>query len=173
MLPLKKVYLHKDEITLQISTQNILNILTFLKYHNNCQYKCLSYVAGVDYLNKKNRFDIVYDLLSIRYNCRIRVKMSLNQLESINSCEKLYPAANWFECEVFDMFGIFFSNHSNLRRLLTDYGFEGYPLRKDFPLSGFVELKYNDKKKRIVSEYLELAQEYRTFDFSTPWSAGK
>lgn len=173
MLPLKKVYLHKDEITLQISTQNILNILTFLKYHNNCQYKSLSYVAGVDYLNKKNRFDIVYDLLSIRYNCRIRVKTSLNQLESINSCEKLYPAANWFECEVFDMFGIFFSNHSNLRRLLTDYGFEGYPLRKDFPLSGFVELKYNDKKKRIVSEYLELAQEYRTFDFSTPWSAAK
>ena len=95
--------------------------------------------------------------------------MSVGQLESIYSVEKIFPAANWFECEIFDMFGIFFLNHSNLRRLLTDYGFEGYPLRKDFPLSGFVELKYNDKEKRIVSEYLELAQEYRTFDFSTPW----
>lgn len=173
ILPLRKVYLYKDEITLQISPPEILYVLTFLKYHNNCQYKSLSYVAGVDYLSQENRFDLVYDLLSIRFNSRIRVKIPLNQLESVNSCEKIYPAANWFECEVFDMFGIFFFNHSNLRRLLTDYGFEGYPLRKDFPLSGFVELKYNDKKKRIVSEYLELAQEYRTFDFLTPWSTNK
>ena len=173
ILPLKKVYFHKDEITLQIDASDLLNVLTYLKYHNNCQYKSLSYIAGADYPQKSNRFDVIYDLLSVRYNSRVRIKISLSQLDSVNSCEKIYPAANWFECEVFDMFGIFFLNHSNLRRLLTDYGFEGYPLRKDFPLSGFVELKYNDKKKRIVSEYLELAQEYRTFDFLTPWNSSQ
>ena len=169
ILPIKTVSFYKDEITIKIPTEHVETILTFLKYHSNCQYKSLTYIAGVDYPTNNRRFEVVYDLLSVRYNSRIRLKVSVGQLESIYSVEKIFPAANWFECEIFDMFGIFFLNHSNLRRLLTDYGFEGYPLRKDFPLSGFVELKYNDKEKRIVSEYLELAQEYRTFDFSTPW----
>ena len=170
ILPIKTICFYKDEITIKVSTGHIEIILTFLKYHNNCQYKSLTYIAGVDYPVKNRRFEVIYDLLSVRYNSRIRLKVSVSQLESICSAERIFPAANWFECEIFDMFGVFFLNHSNLRRLLTDYGFEGYPLRKDFPLSGYVELKYNDKEKRIISEYLELAQEYRTFDFSTPWS---
>tara|TARA_B110000977_G_scaffold112411_1_gene145665 strand:+ start:27985 stop:28551 length:567 start_codon:yes stop_codon:yes gene_type:complete len=173
ILPIEKIRLYKDEINIQIRLDDLSNVLIFLKHHNNCQYKSLTHIAGVDYLQRDKRFEVIYELLSIRYNSRIRVKITLSQLELVESCEKIYPGANWFECEVFDMFGIFFSSHSNLRRLLTDYGFEGYPLRKDFPLSGFVELKYNDKQKRIVSEYLELAQEYRTFDFITPWNKNK
>jgi NADH:ubiquinone oxidoreductase subunit C len=119
--------------------------------------------------NFKNRFELVYDLLSVKFNSRIRIKLSINQLQMVESCENVFIAAGWFESEIFDMFGIFFSNHSNLRRILTDYGFEGYPLRKDFPLSGFIELRYDDSQKRIVTDYIQFSQEYRTFDFLSPW----
>ena len=108
-------------------------------------------------------------MLSIKYNNRIRIKISIDQLQIVESCEKLYISAGWYENEIFDMFGIFFFNHSNLRRILTDYGFEGYPLRKDFPLSGFIELRYDDSQKRIVTDFIQFSQEYRKFEFLNPW----
>jgi NADH/F420H2 dehydrogenase subunit C len=170
IFPIKKIQVFKNEFVIFIEHSLLLKLLFFLKFHIMCQYKILSSISGVDYQKKQNRFEVVYELLSIRYNNRIRIKISINQLDLVESCEKIFPAAGWFESEVFDMYGIFFANHNNLRRILTDYGFEGYPLRKDFPLSGFVELRYDEKQKRIISEYLELAQEYRTFDFLSPWN---
>lgn len=168
--PVKKVQVYQNEIVIFVHIQHLLKMLLFLKSHVMCQYNVLTCISGVDYFQKYDRFETVYDLLSIRYNNRIRVKVSVNQLQFVDSCEKIYPSAGWYECEIFDMFGIFFSNHKNLKRILTDYGFEGYPLRKDFPLSGYVELRYDDRQKRIISEYIELAQEYRTFDFLSPWN---
>jgi NADH/F420H2 dehydrogenase subunit C len=170
IFPIKKVQVFKNEIVIYIQNGFLFKLLLFLKSHTMCQYKVLTAISGVDYQKKQNRFEVVYELLSIRYNSRIRVKTAINQLQLVDSCETLFPAAGWFESEVFDMFGIFFANHSNLRRILTDYGFEGHPLRKDFPLSGFVELRYDEKQKRIISEHLELSQEYRTFDFLSPWN---
>lgn len=170
IFPIKKVQVYKNEIVIFIESCFLFNLLLFLKFHTVCQYQILTSISGVDYPKKQNRFEVVYDLLSIRYNNRIRIKTLINQLQLVDSCEKIFLAAGWFESEVYDMYGIFFANHSNLRRILTDYGFEGYPLRKDFPLSGFVELRYDEKQKRIISEYIELAQEYRTFDFLSPWN---
>jgi len=169
IFPIKKVQLFKNEIAVHIENDLLLKFLIFLKFNLLCQYNVLTSISGIDFIKKQNRFELVYDLLSIRFNNRIRIKNSINQLQLIDSCEKVYSAAGWFENEVFDMYGIFFSNHSNLRRILTDYGFEGYPLRKDFPLSGFVELRYDDSQKRLVTDYIQLAQEYRTFDFFSPW----
>jgi NADH/F420H2 dehydrogenase subunit C len=131
IFPIKKIQFFKDEVVVYIESLLLLNFLIFLKYHTNCQFKILISLSGIDYIKKQNRFELAYDLLSIRYNNRIRIKISINQLQLIDSCENLYSTAGWFESEVFDMFGIFFANHSNLRRILTDYGFEGYPLRKD------------------------------------------
>ena len=139
------------------------------KMHTNCQYKILTCISGVDYLYKKNRFEINYELLSLRFNNRIRIKLFISEMEIVTSCQSIYPSSSWHECEVWDMYGIFFKNHPNLKRILTDYGFEGYPLRKDFPLCGFVEIKYNELEKRIVTESIELSQEYRTFNFLSPW----
>ena len=116
-----------------------------------------------------NRFELNYELLSLKFNNRLRIKVYLDELELIDSCEDLYKAASWYECEVWDMFGIYFGNHKNLKRILTDYGFEGFPLRKDFPLCGFVEIQFNELQKRIVTDSVELAQEYRTFNFLSPW----
>jgi NADH-quinone oxidoreductase subunit C len=169
IFPIKKIQIFKNEIAIFIENTLVLNFLILLKYHIFCQYKVLTSISGVDFIKKQNRFEIVYELLSIRYNNRIRIKNSINQLQLVDSCEHLFSAAGWFESEVFDMYGIFFMNNSNLRRILTDYGFEGYPLRKDFPLSGFVELRYDETQKRLVSDYIQLAQEYRTFDFLSPW----
>jgi len=173
IFPIKKVQIFNNELVIFVENYLLVNLLFFLKYHMMCQYKILTAISGVDYPKKQNRFEVVYEILSIRYNNRIRIKVSVNQLETVESCEKIFPAASWFESEVFDMYGIFFINHSNLRRILTDYGFEGYPLRKDFPLTGFVELRYEEKQKRIISEFIELAQEYRTFDFLSPWTTLK
>ena len=127
---------------------------------------------AVDFHNKY-RFKLVYELLSVRYNSRIRIKIFSHELLTVESCDTLFSAASWYECEIWDLFGVFFKNHSNLKRILTDYGFEGYPLRKDFPLSGFIEVRYNETKKRIVSESIELSQEYRTFRFLSPWETEK
>lgn len=168
--PIKKIQIYKNEVVIFVDNKYLLKILLFLKFHNTCQYKVLTCISGADYPKKYNRFEIIYELLSIIYNNRIRIKVSINQLQFVESCEKIYSSAGWYECEIFDMFGIFFSNHCNLKRILTDYGFEGYPLRKDFPLSGYIELRYDYKQKRIISEYIELAQEYRTFDFFSPWN---
>ena len=167
--PIKRIQIFKEEIVIYIDSSFILYFLVFLKYHTLCQYKILISLSGIDYIKKQNRFELVYDLLSVKFNSRIRIKLSVNQLQMVESCENVFIAAGWFESEIFDMFGIFFSNHSNLRRILTDYGFEGYPLRKDFPLSGFIELRYDDSQKRIVTDYIQFSQEYRTFDFLSPW----
>lgn len=173
ILPVKKVQLYNKEISFFISNICILNILLFLKLHTICQYKILNCISCVDYPQKRYRFEIIYELLSIRFNNRIKIKTQLNQLQFLPSCENIYSSSNWHECEIFDMFGIFFINHNDLQRILTDYGFEGFPLRKDFPLSGFVEIKYNERQKKITSDYIELLQEYRTFNFSSPWNINK
>lgn len=173
IFPVKKIQLYKNEVVIFISNIHIQKFLLFLKLHTLCQYSLLSSISGVDYIKKQYRFEIVYELLSIRYNNRIRIKTFTDLLGVLTSSEQIYASAGWFESEIFDMFGVFFKNHTNLRRLLTDYGFQGYPLRKDFPLSGYIELKYDAKKKRIISEYLELSQEYRTFDFLNPWNFNK
>jgi NADH dehydrogenase (ubiquinone) Fe-S protein 3 len=170
ILPIQKIFFFDNETTILIKHENLLKILLILKNHTFFQYKLLVSITAVDYSNKKLRFEVIYELLSIRYNNRIRIKTCVNELDTVESCESLFSAANWFECEVFDMYGIFFSNHSNLKRILTDYGFEGYPLRKDFPLSGYVEVRYDEKKKRVINEFLELSQEYRTFDYYSPWN---
>ena len=126
-------------------------------------------ITAVDYPLRSSRFEVVYQLLSIHYNARIRVKTNVDELTPIESVSSLFPSANWFERETWDMFGICFLNHPDLRRIFTDYGFEGHPLRKDFPVSGYVEFRYDDSKKRVISEPVELAQEFRYFDFASPW----
>ena len=167
--PIKKIQLFNSEITLVVHTNDLFDILLFLKNNFLCQFKILSCVTCVDYPKSKYRFMLIYDILSIRYNTRIKIKIFTYEIGAINSVTKLYSAAGWFEAEVWDMFGVFFKNHPNLKRILTDYGFQGHPLRKDFPLSGFIEMKYNEANKRVVSETIELAQEYRTFNFLSPW----
>jgi len=167
--PIKKIQLFNSEITLVVHTNDLLDILLFMKNNFLCQFKIMSCVTGVDYPKSKYRFAIIYDLLSVRYNVRFKIKIFTYELASVFSATELYSAAGWFECEVWDMFGIFFKNHPNLKRILTDYGFEGHPLRKDFPLSGFIEMKYSESDKRVVSESIELSQEYRTFNFLSPW----
>merc|ERR1712115_542844 len=173
ILPILKIQIHQEEISLLVRNKHLISTLIFLKYHALYQFEILTCISGVDYPSNKYRFKIVYELLSVRYNFRIRVKTFTHELMMIDSCEKLFLAANWYECEIWDMFGVFFKDHSNLKRILTDYGFEGYPLRKDFPLSGFIEMRYNEIEKRVVNESLELCQEYRTFSFLSPWESQK
>jgi NADH:ubiquinone oxidoreductase subunit C len=169
ILPIIRFEFYNKENSLLVQT-NILNaILLIFKNHFKYQFKILTCISGVDYPDNLYRFQIVYELLSIKYNSRIRIKVLVDELIPINSIEKIYPAATWWECEIWDMFGVFFFNQYNLTRLLTDYGFQGYPLRKDFPLSGFTESRYNITKGRVVYENLELSQEYRIFDFISPW----
>jgi NADH/F420H2 dehydrogenase subunit C len=168
-LPILKIQIYQEEISIIVKREHLLIILFFLKHHIKYQFKILTCISGVDYPSNKHRFKVTYDLLSVRYNSRIRLKVLTNELIPLESCEKIFPAANWYESEIWDMFGIFFSNHSNLTRLLTDYGFEGYPLRKDFPLSGFIETSYDYTRKRVANERVELSQEYRVFKFNSPW----
>ena len=168
-LPIINYTLYKNELCINVSINNLIPILFFLKNHTNSQFKILSEICAVDYINKKKRFEIIYNLLSIRFNSRLKVKISLNELQPIDSIIEIYKSANWSEREIWDMFGIFFSNHPDLRRILTDYGFEGHPLRKDFPLSGFLEIFYNELKKRVVYKPINLSQQYRLFEFNNPW----
>jgi NADH/F420H2 dehydrogenase subunit C len=153
-----------------IMSKDLLTFSLFcLKKHINFQYSMLSCISGIDFLENKHRFSVVYDLLSLTYNLRMRVKIFINEISSIPSVVHLFVNANWWEREVWDMYGLYFEKHPDLRRILTDYGFEGYPMRKDFPLSGFVEVRYDDIKKRIVVEPVELSQEFRLFNFETVW----
>lgn len=168
-IPIYKIQLNRQEISLFIKRRHLLIVLIFLKYNINHQFKILTCISGVDYPSKKFRFNLVYELLSLRYNIRIRLKILANELTPVDSICSVHSSANWYESETWDMYGIFFLNHPNLTRLLTDYGFEGYPLRKDFPLSGFVETSYDYTRKRITNERVELSQEYRTFKFTSPW----
>ena len=169
ILPVVKLELYQKESSLLIQTNLIMEVLTVLKNHFKYQFKILTCISGVDHPGNLYRFQIVYELLSIKFNSRVRVKILLDELTPVTSVEKIYWAASWWECEIWDMFGVFFYDQNNLTRLLTDYGFQGYPLRKDFPLSGFTEARYNSIKGRVVYESLELAQEYRTFEYLSPW----
>ena len=155
------------------STEELLNVLKFLKFNEKCKFRQLIDIAGVDYPGDEKRFNLVYLLLSHHYNLRIKVLIKFETNKQIPSITKLYPSANWMEREVFDMYGIQFKNHPDLRRILTDYGFKGHPLRKDFPLTGFNEVRYSEKEKKVIYEPVNLEQEYRDFDFSSPWEGTK
>jgi NADH/F420H2 dehydrogenase subunit C len=169
VLPILKIQIHQKEISLVIKNEHLVPVLTFLKNNMKYQFKILTCLSGVDYPSKKYRFKVVYELLSVRFNIRLRIKVLTNELMPVESCGNVFAAASWYESETWDMYGIFFTNNVNLTRLLTDYGFEGYPLRKDFPLSGFVESSYDYTRKRVTNERVELSQEYRTFKFASPW----
>jgi len=152
-----------------VSHQHLFFSLKCLKLHIGYQLKLLSCISGVDFLDTKYRFGVVYDLLSLTYNTRFRLKVFVNEITPVNSVVDIFVNANWWEREIWDLYGIYFDKHPDLRRILTDYGFESHPLRKDFPCSGFVELRYNETKKKIVVKPIHLAQEFRSFSFQTPW----
>ncbi|MEJ2125280.1 MAG: NADH-quinone oxidoreductase subunit C [Alphaproteobacteria bacterium] len=158
-----------SELTLSVPREHIANVMSFLRDDKQCQFTCLIDICGADYPDRAERFDIVYHLLSPQLNQRIRVKTTSDETSLVPSVVDVFPAANWFEREAFDMYGILFSGHPDLRRILTDYGFEGYPLRKDFPLTGFVEIRYSEEHKSVMYEPVKLPQEFRTFDFTSPW----
>jgi NADH-quinone oxidoreductase subunit C len=157
------------ELTLSVEASDIVDVLTFLKNDVQCQFVSFIDISGVDYPARAKRFDVVYHLLSPRQNLRVRIKVEADEQTMVPSATAVYPGADWFERETYDLYGILFSGHPDLRRILTDYGFEGHPLRKDFPLTGFVEVRYDDEAKRVVYEPVELKQEFRNFDFLSPW----
>src|SRR5471032_2095962 len=157
------------ELTLDADLGEIVRVMTLLRDDPSCEFKILVDICGVDWPQREKRFDVVYHLLSLTNNQRIRVTVQTGEGEAVSSCVKIYPAANWFERETFDMYGIAFEHHPDLRRILTDYGFSGYPLRKDFPLTGYVELRYDEELKRVVYQPVQLVQEFRDFDFMSPW----
>jgi len=159
----------EHENILYTDTDYLFQLLWFLKYNTYTRFQVLIDICGVDYPSRKRRFEVVYNLLSTRYNSRIRVQTSVDEITRISSVVSLFPSAGWWEREVWDMFGVYFITHPDLRRILTDYGFEGHTLRKDFPLSGYVEVRYDDSEKRVVSEPIEMTQEFRYFDFASPW----
>nr|YP_009495475.1 NADH dehydrogenase subunit 9 [Toxarium undulatum]AWQ64122.1 NADH dehydrogenase subunit 9 [Toxarium undulatum] len=169
IFPLEKIQILNEDLVLSVKSQLLVDLLVLLKFHIFYQYEILQCISGVDYPSQKYRFKLLYELLSVRYNFRIRIKTFTYELLGIDSCVAVFKSANWYECEIWDMFGVFFQNHSNLKRILTDYGFVGYPLRKDFPLSGFVEIRFHVSRKRLINEPLELCQEYRNFDFFSSW----
>ena len=157
------------ELTLVTAPENIVALLTFLRDDVQCGFVNLIDICGVDWPQRAKRFDVVYHMLSPRQNTRIRVTVMVGEDEPVPSACAVYPGADWFEREAWDMYGILFTGHPDLRRILTDYGFEGHPLRKDFPTTGFVEVRYDDAAKRVVYEPVELRQEFRSFDFLSPW----
>lgn len=161
------------ELTVTVTRAGLIPLLKFLRDDAKCQFTCLMDVCGADYPGRENRFDIVYHLLSMPMNQRIRVKVMVGEGEPVDSAVDVWPAANWFEREAFDLYGVEFAGHPDLRRLLTDYGFSGHPLRKDFPLTGFVEVRYDDEQKRVVYEPVKLTQEFRKFDFLSPWEGAQ
>ena len=158
-----------DQLEIEVDKDRLLEVLSSLKDGELCQFRQLTDIAGVDYPDRENRFEVVYHLLSFKNNLRARVKVYIDEGSAIDSLTSVFPCANWFEREAFDMYGIQFNDHPDLRRILTDYGFEGYPLRKDFPLSGNVEVRYNEIEKKIVYEPVKLQQDYRHFDIQSPW----
>lgn len=160
------------ELTLTVARGQIIPVLKVLRDDARCRFEVLIDICGVDYPGRESRFDVVYHLLSPRNNQRIRVKIETDESTPVPSAVEVFSAANWYEREAYDMYGILFSGHPDLRRLLTDYGFQGHPLRKDFPLTGFVEVRYDDAEKRVVYEPVKLTQEFRNFDFESPWEGG-
>jgi len=157
------------ELTILADSADIVRLIAYLRNDGECAFSILIDLAGVDYPNRARRFDVVYHLLSIAKNRRIRVKVETDESTPVPSIVSVRPCADWFEREAFDMYGILFSDHPDLRRILTDYGFTGYPLRKDFPLTGYVEVRWDDEQKRVIYEPVRLVQEFRDFDFLSPW----
>jgi len=162
-----------DELTLNVSASHLVSFVEFLKTDGTCQFSTLVDITGVDYPSRAKRFDVVYHFLSMYQNHRIRLKTQVREQDMVPSIISVHPSANWFEREIFDMFGILFSGHPDLRRILTDYGFRGYPLRKDFPTTGYTEVRYDEVQKRVVYEPVSLVQEYRQFDFMSPWEGAQ
>ncbi len=162
-----------DELVMTVAPDKIADCVELLKSNRSCRFSTLVDITAVDYPGRAERFDVVYHLLSMYTNQRIRLKLSIDEDEVVPSITEVHPSANWFEREVFDMYGVMFSGHPDLRRILTDYGFRGYPLRKDFPTTGYVELRYDEAEKRVVYEPVSLVQEYRQFDFMSPWEGAE
>ena len=165
----KSSLIDNDELLIEVDEKDIVDVVQFLKSNENCKFKQLIDIAGVDYPDNEKRFELVYLFLSHENNLRIKLLIKFETDQSINSLTKIFPSANWMEREVFDMYGIKFKNHPDLRRILTDYGFKGHPLRKDFPLTGFNEVRYSEKDKKVIYEPVKLEQNYRNFDFESPW----
>jgi|TARA_B100002052_G_scaffold251305_1_gene239341 NADH-quinone oxidoreductase subunit C len=165
--------IENNELLIHIEPNNLNSVLLFLKSNNQCKFKQLIDIAAADFPNQEKRFKIYYLLLSHENNLRIKISIQFNIDEKIPSITKIYPSANWMEREVFDMYGVKFKNHPDLRRILTDYNFKGFPLRKDFPLTGFNEVRYSEKDKKVIYEPVKLEQNYRDFDFESPWEGTK
>ena len=159
----------RDELTVDARADQVVRVLKFLKDDPRCRFEQLTDLCGVDYPERDPRFDVVYHLLSLSHNCRLRLKVGVNEDQPVPSVTEVYPSAGWWERETWDLYGIYFAGNPDLRRLLTDYGFDGHPLRKDFPLTGYVELRYDSEQKRVVYEPVKLTQEFRRFDFLSPW----
>ena len=166
---ISEIEIKNTELSIYTNAKNMVNLIKLLKQHNNLRFVQLVDICGVDYIEKKQRFEVIYNFLSLKFGVRIKLKIKTSELKPVPSISSIFSSANWLEREVWDMYGIFFSNHNDLRRILTDYGFEGYPFRKDFPQVGFIEVRYDDKQKHVIYEPVELAQEYRLFKFSSPW----
>jgi NADH-quinone oxidoreductase subunit C len=163
----------RDELILVSTRAGLVRLMTFLRDDSNCLFKVLIDICGVDYPERIERFDIVYNLLSMRFNQRIRIKVRATEDDLVPSIVGVFSSANWYEREVWDLYGVMFSDHPDLRRILTDYGFEGHPMRKDFPLTGHVEVRYDEAQKRVVYEPVKLTQAFRSFDFMSPWEGAE
>tara|TARA_Y100001970_G_scaffold20333_1_gene22936 strand:+ start:1030 stop:1644 length:615 start_codon:yes stop_codon:yes gene_type:complete len=158
-----------DQLEIQINKDSLLDVVIFLKKDNSTKFRQLIDITAVDYIGSENRFKMIYLFLSHEYNLRINITFNINENEIVNSLTKIFPSANWMEREVFDMYGIKFNDHPDLRRILTDYGFSGHPLRKDFPITGHSEVRYSEEKKKVIYEKVKLEQNYRNFDYASPW----
>jgi len=167
------IYKITHEPCLIIQFENVWENVFFFKNHNLSDFNCLVFIGGIDYPERENRFEILYNFLSLSFNSRLSIKTSVNEITPIKSIVSIFPSANWWEREIWDLFGVFFIDHPDLRRILTDYGFQGFPLRKDFPLTGYVEVVYDEKLKHVKVQPLQITQEFRFFDAVNPWSTFK
>ena len=170
---IKRSEINFNQLVIYINVEDIISTILFLKTNEKCKFRQLIDITAVDYLQREKRFKIVYLLLSHENNLRIIINTNIDEKETVPSITKIFTSANWMEREVFDMYGISFKDHPDLRRILTDYGFDGYPLRKDFPLTGHIEVRYSEEKKKVIYEPVKLDQEYRDFDFESPWEGTK
>ena len=161
--------INHEQLEIQIDKESLLDVVIFLKKNNSTKFRQLIDITAVDYIGSENRFKMIYLFLSHEYNLRVNITFNINENEVVNSLTKIFPSANWMEREVFDMYGIKFNDHPDLRRILTDYGFSGHPLRKDFPITGHSEVRYSEEKKKVVYEPVKLEQNYRNFDYASPW----
>jgi NADH-quinone oxidoreductase subunit C len=170
---IKKSEIRHEQLYINIDSENLIDVTLFIKSNENTKFRQLMDITAVDYPENTQRFKVVYLFLSHEFNQRIILSFLISENELISSLTPIYPAANWMEREVFDMYGVKFKDHPDLRRILTDYGFEGHPLRKDFPLTGFTEVRYSEEKKKVIKEPVKLEQNYRNFDYESPWDGTK